>query len=152
MVYRKQPGAQCHQDGWDGHYLSETPIFSSQILIPPHVAINVMESVRFLGTTRNLRWEMHPSNVIKQAHQKISFLRILQKMNISSKVCAQFYRVTIESVFTSPITVWYPASSAHIKHRLKCIACTTSQFTGQEQEPVSVWHHHSVWCQSQEEG
>ena len=78
--------------------------------------------------------------VMKRAHQRVFFLRLLHKKNVSPKVRTQFYRATIESVLTSSITVWYPASSAHTKNRLECIVRTASRLTGLEQEPVRVLH------------
>ena len=116
---------------------------------PPHppllikdTIVKVVESVKFLGTTitSDLKWEIHSSNVIKRAQQRMFFLRLLRKMNISPKIRTQFYRATIESVLTSSITVWYVASSAHTKQRLERIVRTARRLTGQEQSPVSVLH------------
>ena len=105
-------------------------------------AVQVVSSVKLLGTTitSDLKWETHSSKVIKRAHQRMFFLRLLRKMNVSPKVRSHFYRATIESVLTSSITVWYPASSAHTKNRLERIVRTASRLTGLEQEPVCVLH------------
>lgn len=81
MGYRKQPGAQGQQDGWDGHGLSETPILT------------------FLGPTiiSDLKWETRFSNVIKWAHQRMFFLRLRWKMKMK-EVHTEFYRATNQSV------------------------------------------------------
>ena len=83
--------------------------------------------------TGDLQWETHSSKVIKRAHQTMFFLRLLRKMNVSPKVRSHFYRATIESVLTSSIAVWYPASSAHTQNRLERIVRTASRLTGLEQ-------------------
>ena len=99
--------------------------------------------MKLLGTTitSDLKVETHSSKVIKRAHQRMFFLRLLRKMNVSLKVHSHFYRATIESVLTSSITVWYPASSAHTKNRLERIVRTASRLTGLEQEAVCVLHY-----------
>ena len=96
--------------------------------------------MKLLGTpiTSDLKWETYSSKVIKRAHKRMFFLRLLHKMNVFPKVCSHFYRATIESVLTSSITVWYPASSAHTNNRLERIVRTASRLTGLEQEPVCV--------------
>lgn len=59
-------------------------------------AVQVMQSVKFIGTTitSDLRWERHSTKTIKRAHHRIFFLRLLCKMHISLRVCTQFYRAT----------------------------------------------------------
>ena len=101
-------------------------------LLINNTAVQMVDSVKFLDTTitSDLKWETHLSKVTKQAHQRMFFLRLLRKMNVSPKVRTQFYRATIESVLTSSITVWYPASSAHTKNRLERIQRTASRLTG----------------------
>lgn len=57
-----------------------------------------------------MNWETHSSHVVKQAHQRILFLRLLPKIRICPKIHTQFKRATIKSVLTFSITVLYPAS------------------------------------------
>lgn len=114
--------------------------------LPPfHInnsAGQVVDSVKFFGTTitSNLKWGRHLSKIIKQAPQRMFFLRLLRKMNASHRVCTQFHRATIECLLTSSITVWFPTSSAHTKKRLERIVGTTGHLTGLKQEPVWVLH------------
>ncbi|KAK0144603.1 hypothetical protein N1851_017056 [Merluccius polli] len=80
--------------------------------LPIHINGMTVEratSFKFLGIhiSQDLSWTTTCSNLIKKAHQRLFFLRILRKNHLSSNILVNFYRCPIESILTNCITVWY---------------------------------------------
>ena len=80
-------------------------------LVPLTIAGEVVEEVKtfkFLGTTifSDLKWDEKISSAIKKAHRRLFFLRQLKKFKVSHSLLTQFYRVAVESILTSSISVW----------------------------------------------
>lgn len=82
---------------------------------PLHINNSAVPVVKFTGSTitSDLKWGNHSSEIIKWAHHRMFFLRLLHEMNISPRVRTQFSRATIKSILTSSVTLWLPTSSAH---------------------------------------
>ena len=91
-----------------------------------------MDSFRFLGTTitRDLKWELTISSLIKKAQQRMFFLRQLRKLKLPSKMLLQFYTAIIESILSTSITVWYAGTTARDKHRLQRIVRAAEKVIG----------------------
>ncbi len=52
--------------------------------------------------------------MIKQAQQRLYFLRKLREAHLSPHMLLNFYRCTIESILTNCITVWYGISNCTV--------------------------------------
>ena len=89
-------------------------------------------SFKFLGTTiaHDLKWECHVASVIKKAHQRMFFLRQLNKFRVNQKTLLTFYRAIIESILTFSISVWYNSSSKDDKSKLHKIVRNASRIIG----------------------
>ena len=66
-------------------------------------------SIRFLGVhlDEDLTWSTNTSAIIKKAHQRLHFLRVLRNNRLPQELLTSFYRSSIESVLTYCINVWY---------------------------------------------
>src|SRR4029434_8338202 len=64
---------------------------------------------KFLGVmlSEDLKWVMNTTATVKKAQQRLYFLRILKRNNLSSELLKSFYHCCIESVLTYCITAWY---------------------------------------------
>uniref|UniRef100_A0AAQ6A6Z6 Reverse transcriptase domain-containing protein n=1 Tax=Amphiprion ocellaris TaxID=80972 RepID=A0AAQ6A6Z6_AMPOC len=70
-----------------------------KVTAPPHPLaltdspISTVDSFRFLGTTitRDLKWELTISSLLKKAQQRMFFLRQLRKLKLPTKMLVQFY-------------------------------------------------------------
>ncbi|TWW60335.1 hypothetical protein D4764_05G0004250 [Takifugu flavidus] len=94
--------------------------------------ITIADSFRFLGTTitRDLKWEPTISSLIKKAQQRMFFLRQLRKLNLPPRMLAQFYTAIMESILTSPITVWFAGATARDRLRLQCVVRAAEKVIG----------------------
>ncbi len=83
--------------------------------LPPLTTMNgtviAVESFRFLGTTifQDLKWDNHIDYIVKNAQQRLYFLRQL----------IQFYSAIIESVLCTSITVWFSSATKPELRRLQ---------------------------------
>lgn len=68
----------------------------------------------------------------------------LQKPNISTEMCSQFYRATIESILTSSMSVLYSDSTVHTKHQLDRTINLGSKLTGKHQQLLMDLHSSRV--------
>lgn len=68
-------------------------------------AVSKVESFRFLGTTvtNSLKWADNTPTIF--------FLQLLRTLDGSQPVLKRFYSATMESVFPTTITVWFPSVS-----------------------------------------
>ena len=64
---------------------------------------------KFLGVmlSEDLKWVMNTTATVRKAQQRLYFLRILRKNNLSPELLKTFYHCCIESVITYCITAWY---------------------------------------------
>ncbi|XP_058236253.1 cilia- and flagella-associated protein 58-like [Hemibagrus wyckioides] len=91
-----------------------------------------VESFRFLGTTitQELKWEQNIMSLTKKAQQRMYFLRQLKKFLLHSKILVNFYTAIIESILTSPITVWFAGATARDKAKLQCVIHSAEKVIG----------------------
>ncbi len=66
-------------------------------------------SCKFLGVqlSEDISWTLNTSIMIKQAQQRLYFLRKLREAHLSPHILLNFYHCTTESILTNCITVWY---------------------------------------------
>lgn len=57
--------------------------------------------------TDNLSLSAHFTTVLKKTQQRFHFLRVLRRNNLEEKLLVSFDRVTVKSILTDCITVWY---------------------------------------------
>ena len=69
---------------------------------------------RFLGThiKDDLTWTINSSTIQKKAQQRLYFLRILRKNNLTDRLLVSFYRSSIESVLSYGVTLWFSSCTA----------------------------------------
>ncbi len=83
--------------------------------------VTAMESFRFLGTTisQDLKWDNPIESIVKNAQQRLYFLRQLRKCNLPQELLKQFYSAIIESVLCTSITVWFSSATKSDLRRLR---------------------------------
>ena len=103
------------------------------------VVVERVDSFKFLGTiiSSSLKWEDNITAIILKAHQRLFFVRQLNKFGVACKGMQQFYRATIESVLTFSITVWYGNSTVQQRMQLDRIVHTASKIVGCSLPPIS---------------
>ena len=94
--------------------------------------VDTVESFRFLGTliSRDLKWELNISSLIKKAQVRMFFLRQLKKFDLPKTMMVHFYTAIIESILTSSITVWYAAATVKDKGRLQRVIRSAERVIG----------------------
>lgn len=84
---------------------------------------------RFLGLHLGdeLTWKANTTALIKEAQQRLHFLRILKKNNMTEKLLVTFDRCPIESVLTNCIPVWFTCFTAGEKTELQRLINTAQK-------------------------
>ncbi len=87
---------------------------------------------RFLGIHMedNLTWSVNTTNVNKKAQQRLYFLRILRKYQLTQNLLVSFYRCSVESILTYCICVWFSSCTAAEKKALQRIITTAQKIIG----------------------
>uniref|UniRef100_A0A8C7XFZ3 Reverse transcriptase domain-containing protein n=1 Tax=Oryzias sinensis TaxID=183150 RepID=A0A8C7XFZ3_9TELE len=77
----------------------------------------------FLGVVffNNISWTENITEVIKEAQQRLHFLRVLRKHNLDPSLLTTFYRTSIESLLTYCITVWYGSCTMADRERQRLV-------------------------------
>uniref|UniRef100_A0A3P9AUA1 Reverse transcriptase domain-containing protein n=1 Tax=Maylandia zebra TaxID=106582 RepID=A0A3P9AUA1_9CICH len=80
-----------------------------QPLIISDDCVERVADFRFLGVSieGNLSWSVNTSELLKKTQQRLYFLRVLRKNNITQRLLVSFYRASIESILTYCIGIWY---------------------------------------------
>lgn len=104
---------------------------------PLHINGEIVERVssfKFLGThiSEDLSWTTNITASVKKAQQRMFFLRMLRKINLSGRLLVSFYRCSIESVLTYNMLVWYGSSSSGDKKALQRVIKTAQNITNQQ--------------------
>ncbi|KAJ8369389.1 hypothetical protein SKAU_G00094170 [Synaphobranchus kaupii] len=114
---------------------------------PPPITLDnspmaTVDSFRFLGTiiSRDLKWELNISSLIKKAQQRMFFLRQLKKFNLPRTMMVQFYTSIIESILTFSITTWFPAASVRDKTRLRRVIRSAERVIGCDLPSLQALH------------
>ena len=109
--------------------------------------IDTVESFRFLGTiiSKDLKWELNNSSLVKKAQQRMYFLRQLKKFNLPKTMMVHFYTAIIESILTSSITIWYAAIAAKDKGRLQHVIRSAEKVIGCNLPPLQDLYATRTW-------
>ncbi|KAJ8346762.1 hypothetical protein SKAU_G00281630 [Synaphobranchus kaupii] len=104
--------------------------------------VATVDSFRFLGTiiSRDLKWELNISSLIKKAQQRMFFLRQLKKFNLPRTMMVQFYTSIIESILTFSITTWFPAATVRDKTRLRRVIRSAERVIGCDLPSLQALH------------
>ncbi len=78
----------------------------------------------------NLTWSVNTTNVNKKAQQRLYFLRILRKYQLTQNLLVSFYRCSVESILTYCICVWFSSCTAAEKKALQRIITTAQKIIG----------------------
>jgi len=72
---------------------------------------------RFMGVhiEESLTWSKNTSELLKKAQQRLYFLRVLRKNNITQRLLVSYYQASIDSVLTYCMCVWW--TSCTVAHR-----------------------------------
>ena len=94
--------------------------------------VAAVDSFKFLGTTisRDLKWEMNITCILKKAQQRMYFLRQLRRHGLAKELLRQFYTAVIQSVLSTSITVWFAASTQQDRKRLQRLVRTAERIIG----------------------
>lgn len=80
-----------------------------------------VKSSKFLGVhmTEDLSWTLNTTCLVKNAKQRVYFMRRLKRSRLSTPILTSFYRGLIKSVLTSCLTVWYGNCTASNRKTLQ---------------------------------
>lgn len=103
---------------------------------PLHINGERVERVaefRFLGVTidQGMTWSANTTALVKKAQQRIYFLRLLKKNNLSERLLVSFYRGSIESILTYCICAWFSSCTARERKVLQKVITTAQRIIGQ---------------------
>ena len=104
--------------------------------IPPLVisgdCVERAPNFRFLGVhlDEDLTWSTNTSAIVKKAHQRLHFLRVLRNNQLPQELLVSFYRCSIESVLTYCINVWYWSCTAAERTALQRVVNTAQKIIG----------------------
>lgn len=62
-----------------------------------------------------------PSRIIKKAHQRLHFLRVLRNQNLDPSLLLTLYPASIESLLTYCITLWYVSCTMADRERQRVV-------------------------------
>merc|ERR1711895_312881 len=94
--------------------------------------VEIASNFRFLGVhlDDDLSWSTNTAAIIKKAHQRLYFLRVLRKNNLSRELMLSFYRCSIESVLTYCTGVWFWSCTAAERKSLQRVVTTAPKIIG----------------------
>ncbi len=94
--------------------------------------VTAVESFRFLGTTisQDLKWDNHIELIVKNAQQRLYFLRHLRKFNLPQELLKKLYSAIIESVLCTSINVWFSSAPKSDHRRLRRVVRTAERIIG----------------------
>ena len=104
--------------------------------------VNAVESCKFLGITisRDLKWELNITALLKKAQQRLFFLRQLRKYRLSRVMMTQFYTAIIESILTHSIITWFPAATAKDLAKLQRVIRSAERVIGRPLPSLKSLH------------
>ncbi len=77
-----------------------------------------------------MTWSLNTSELLKKAQQRLHFLRVLRRNNITQRLLVSFYRCTIESILTYCICVWYTSCTVAQRKALQRVINTAQKIIG----------------------
>ncbi len=82
--------------------------------------------------TEDLTWSAHTDAVLKEAHQRLFFLRRLRKFGTSPSILRSFYSCTVESILNGCITAWFGNSTTGNRKAMQRVVRTACHIVGGE--------------------
>ncbi|KAK3506423.1 hypothetical protein QTP70_002694 [Hemibagrus guttatus] len=73
---------------------------------------------------------VNTSELLKKTQQRLHFLRVLRKSNITQRLLVSFYRCSIESLLTYCICVWYTSCTVAQRKALQRVINTAQKIIG----------------------
>ena len=104
--------------------------------IPPLIingdCVERVSSFRFLGVhmEEDFTWSVNTSELLKKAQQRLYFLRVLRRYNITQRLLVSFYRCSIESILTYCMCVWFTSCTAAQRKKLQRVINTAQKIVG----------------------
>ncbi|CAJ1076957.1 uncharacterized protein LOC125983400 [Xyrichtys novacula] len=94
--------------------------------------VEQVSDFRFLGVQieEGLTWTVNTTQVIKKAQQRLHFLRVLRKNNITQRLLVSFYRCSIEAILTYCICVWFNSCTVAQRKALQQVVNTAQRIVG----------------------
>ena len=104
--------------------------------------VEVVESCRFLGMviSRDLKWELNISTLLRKAQQRMYFLRQLRKYRLSRTMMSRFYSAIVESILTHSIITWFPAAAAKDLTKLQRVIRSAERVIGRPLPSLTSLH------------
>ncbi|KAK3565350.1 hypothetical protein QTP86_007129 [Hemibagrus guttatus] len=104
-------------------------------IIPLIISRDCVERVgdfHFLGVyiEEDLTWSVNTSELLKKAQQRLHFLRVLRKNNITQRLLVSFDQCSIESLLTYCICVWHTSCTAAQRKALQRVINTAQKIIG----------------------
>lgn len=78
----------------------------------------------------DLTWSVNTSELLKKAQQRLHFLRVLRKNNITQRLLGFFNRCSIESLLMYCICVWYTSCMVAQRKALQRVINTAQKIVG----------------------
>ncbi|WP_227487669.1 alkylated DNA repair protein domain-containing protein, partial [Nocardioides malaquae] len=78
----------------------------------------------------DLTWSTNTAAIVKKAHQRMHFLRVLRNNKLSQELLVSFYRCSIESILTYCINLWFGCCTAAERTTLQRVVNTASRRPG----------------------
>lgn len=86
----------------------------------------------FLGVhiEEGLTWSVNSVKVLKKAQQRLYFLRVLRRNDITQRLLLSFYRCSIESILTYCLCVWFSSCTVAQKKAFQRVINTAQKIVG----------------------
>ena len=96
------------------------------------VCVEQVVECKFLGTiiTNDLTWSANTAALIRKAQQRLYFLRILRKQQLTESLLITFYRSSIESILSYCLCVWFTSCTVAEKKAIQRVIKTAQNIIG----------------------
>ena len=96
----------------------------------------------FLGVhiSEDLTWGTNTAELVKKAQQRLYFLRVLKRHNISQNLLVSFYCCSIESILTYCLCVWFASCTVAQKKALQRVIKVAENVIGCPLTPMEELH------------
>lgn len=98
-----------------------------------------VQTFKFLGVhiSADLSWSTNTSALVKKAQQRLHYLRVLKREQLSTSLLVTFYRSTIESLLTYAVSVWHSSCTVADRKRLQRVTNTAQRIIGSPLPPLT---------------
>ena len=78
----------------------------------------------------HMSWTANTTALLKKAQQRLYFLRILRKNNLTVELLMSFYRCTVESVLSYGVSLWFSSCTEAERKALQRVINTAQKIIG----------------------